>query len=130
MNIRKKFSLVVASSSLAFCMLYLNVVKDSSFFLKSKVICGRFPTAKDILVDNEIWQVLKAPTNSSLFLLNAYYDARQNKSVVINVVGFASLNLTVENMFCQFWFKKKDQPIVVPALKMKAGLGAGELKVK
>lgn len=130
MNVRKKYLLaVVASLIIVFCTLYLDVVEDTSFSFKPKVTCGRFPTKKDISIDNEIWQVVKAPNNKSLFLLKAYYDGRRDKTVVINMVTYVWLNVPVEKMFCQFWFEKESQPIVVQALRMKAALDVGDFMV-
>lgn len=89
--------------------------KENSISLSPK--CGQYPKTTDILNDNFMWQVLRNP-NGNLFLMNAYLDLRWNKTVVINAIG-AALNLTVKNIFCQYWFENRNEPIVVQAFRFQ-----------
>jgi hypothetical protein len=76
--------------------------------------CGRLPREENILIDNVIWQVLETPFGF-IHMLNAYLDARWNRTVVrINVIA-PPLNITTQKLYCQFWFDKESQPLVVEA---------------
>lgn len=81
---------------------------------ESLVKCGRFPEEKDIFVDNLIWQVLETP-RGFVKLLNAYLDMRFNMTLVRVNVNSYNLNITVDALFCQFWFEDDTGPYVVKA---------------
>ena len=107
---------------LTFAILFAIVVlfenaKEAVPTKHESVKCGRFPKPTDIEFDNEMWQV-HVNSDGLLFLWNAYLDLRWNKSVVINAIG-AGINLGPENFFCQYWFKGRDDAIVVQASKFQ-----------
>jgi hypothetical protein len=72
--------------------------------------CGRFPTEKDIAIDNVIWQVAEHP-KASIKILNAYLDLRQKSVVRINVSSKPLDNTT--ELYCQFWDETGKQLSVV-----------------
>lgn len=106
-------------------LLLINNAKKSLPMDQHFVKCGRFPKQTDIEFDNEMWQV-HVNSDGLLFLWNAYLDLRWNKSVVINAIG-AGINLGPENFFCQYWFKNRDEPIVVQAYKFQNTWRTSEL---
>jgi hypothetical protein len=94
----------------------------------SNKTCGRFPTEERILIDNLYWQVLEN-YGSSLSILNAYLDLRQNKSVVRLNVNSQVLN-SYEAFYCQFWFDGSKRPKIVQSnevVLMWSELKFGEL---
>jgi hypothetical protein len=82
----------------------------------SKISCGRLPQEEDILVDHVIWQALLTP-RGSYRLLNAYFDDRQNKTVVRVIMIGDQLNVTKDEFYCQFWLDEEPDsvPIVTKA---------------
>lgn len=89
--------------------------------------CGCFPSEKDILIDNVMWQILELEVGF-LKLLNAYYDSRWNGTFVkINVNG-PEINIQKHKIFCQFWIDEGVGPIVVEASKYQVLMDRRERK--
>jgi hypothetical protein len=97
-----------------FFIFKVNIRHDKLNLLTSSTICGRFPREEDITIDNTIWQVLEIP-RGDVKLMNAYLDDRQNQTFVRINVNSVSLNLSRDDIYCQFWFDDKTQPTVVKA---------------
>jgi hypothetical protein len=109
------FSLMLIFLSLISSIAIFNNLLGNGDTLKLKEpTCGRFPQEENIFIDNVVWQVLETPFGF-IHMLNAYLDARWNRNIVrINVIA-PQLNITAHKLFCQFWFDKKSQPLVVEA---------------
>jgi hypothetical protein len=108
-------SLVYSFFVTLICMLfYFNLVPSIDKKLRRQFnTCGRYPTEKDITVDNLYWQIL-SHSKGLVNILNAYLDLRQNKSVVrINVISHFINNS--DTFYCQFWFNGTNTPLVVKA---------------
>lgn len=81
---------------------------------QNAITCGKYVHVEKIFTDNLVWQVLETPFGF-LNLLNAYLDARWNRTIVrINVIA-PPINIQTHTFFCQFWFGENSQPIVVKA---------------
>lgn len=82
------------------------------------ISCGRYPGEKDVIIDNLVWQTLSLP-NASSILFNAYLDDRENKTIVRVMLMSKGLNISTDEIYCQFWLDddSKQTPIVVKATK-------------
>jgi hypothetical protein len=112
MNVLKNVFGLVAYG--AFITIIFIVCSDYQDMLSPRTpnkTCGRFPTEDQILIDNLCWQVLEN-YGSSVSILNAYLDLRQNKSVVRINVNSKVLN-SYDTFYCQFWFDGSERPKIV-----------------
>jgi hypothetical protein len=114
-KIRNFFLFLLLLSLLSSIVFFNKLLGESEKLLELKVsTCGRLPREENILIDNVVWQVLETPFGF-IHMLNAYLDARWNRTVVrINVIA-PPLNITTQKFYCQFWFDKESQPLVVEA---------------
>lgn len=114
--IQRYFICLFAVTLLAIYLFNKTLVTVNSIGMSSK--CGRYPKDSEVPIDNMMWQILRNPSGF-LYLMNAYLDLRWNKTVVVNAIG-AGLKLTVDKIFCQYWFEEQEQPIIVKALNLQS----------
>lgn len=118
-NFQKLFSFLFICKVLVICMTFFLIQQSTKPEYNSEesqktTSCGRFPKEEHILDENVVWQVLEMP-KGFVNLLNAYLDDRMNRTIVrINASGI-KLNITVDAIFCQFWFDEISEPQVVKA---------------
>ena len=111
----KKFAIFTFISIIG-SVYFLKQVSQTQKVNSSKISCGRLPQEEDILVDHVIWQALQT-TRGSYRLLSAYYDDRQNKTIVRVLMIGDQLNVTKDEFYCQFWLDEEPDsvPVVVEA---------------
>lgn len=113
-NLRTFFIFIIFCAFLVLLLTLVIVENNKSYLQIKKKSCGRFPTEKEILVENLVWQVLET-SKGFIKILNAYLDQRQLKTVVrINVNGIG-LNISTDEIYCQFWQNDHSEPYVVKA---------------
>lgn len=111
---KKFFGLLIAGIIFIICKEYFIVDTPRLTNKLGDKTCGRFPKEEDILVESLVWQVLEMPSGF-LYLFNAYLDDRLNKKTVrINTSG-VKINITVDAIYCQFWFDEVSAPYTVKA---------------
>jgi hypothetical protein len=109
----KLFLFSITTTILILC--FVEKLSNDKLTLKSNsTICGRFPSEQDITLDNTIWQVLEI-SRGFVKLMNAYLDERQNQTVVRINANSIPLNISQDNIYCQFWFDDETQPLIVKA---------------
>lgn len=113
-KIQRLFLYLVGSASVVICFLIFSLDQfenERSIKLKS---CFRIPQESEIFIDNLIWQVLETRLGF-LKLYNAYLDTRWNETVVrVNSNG-PKMNITEDQLYCQFFFDDETSPSVVKA---------------
>lgn len=114
-SIQRKIIFLVIFTVVSIVYFELNFLDEPSSYAP-KLTCGRLPEEEDILIDNLIWQIVQIQ-DRIYKLYNAYFDDRENKTVVrVGVLG-ERLNNVSDVIFCQFWFDETSDalPIVVRA---------------
>jgi hypothetical protein len=101
-------------TSTVFIMFFVESSNNKLTLRTNSTVCGRFPKEQDITFDNTIWQVLEIP-RGFVKLMNAYLDERQNQTVVRINANSIPLNISQDNIYCQFWFDDETQPLIVKA---------------
>lgn len=88
------------------------------FILSEKKSCvTQQPSERKVFIHNMIWQVVET-SKGILFLLNAYIDDRENKTIIrVNVNGI-ELNLTSDVIFCHLWFNGSSEAKTVRATEI------------
>ena len=116
MRVYFKHFAIVTFISIIGSVYFLKQVSQTQKVNSSKISCGRLPQEEDILVDHVIWQALQT-TKGSYKLLSAYYDDRQNKTIVRVIMMGDQLNVTKDEFYCQFWLDEEPDsvPVVVKA---------------
>ena len=116
MRVYLKKLVIVTFFSITGAIFFLKKASHSENLKNSKISCGRLPPEEDILVDHVIWQALQT-AKGSYKLLNAYFDDRQNKTVVRVIMMGDQLNVTKDEFYCQFWLDEEPDsiPVVVKA---------------
>ncbi|XP_046808761.1 uncharacterized protein LOC124420340 [Lucilia cuprina] len=102
-------------------------IEDLETFLVSmrsyNLSCAWYPGIMDIHIQNEYWQILRN-RNLTYHLFGAYLDNRPyvtNNRILIRILTM--IDLISKNpqdyptTYCQFWFREKFQPIIVPVEK-------------
>lgn len=107
-----KLLVVIAACTFLFHFMILILPTEENDEISLEFQCGHYPSEKDILIDNVVWQILEMP-KGFVKLLNAYLDMRRNQSIVrVNANGI-HLNITTDTIYCQFWFEGDKRPKVV-----------------
>lgn len=124
-TLQKLLSLLVIFALTSFVFFFYTSKNDREL-MNLNSSCGRYPRQEDIFTDNLIWQVLQTPSGFT-YLLNAYLDARWNKTIVrVNAIS-RPLNITTQKLFCQFWFDEKSPPAVIEASEYQKTFLCGDL---
>ena len=116
MRVHLKKLVIITFFSIIGTIIFLKNPSQKIKFKGSKMSCGRLPQEEDILVDHVVWQALQT-VRGSYKLLNAYFDDRQNKTIVRVIMMGDQLNMTKDEFYCQFWLDEEPDtvPIVVKA---------------
>lgn len=64
--------------------------------------------------ENELWQVLET-SNGTFKMFNAYYDTRRESE--IRILSFINVVNPTVKTYCQLWYAKIEDPIIVPVHK-------------
>jgi hypothetical protein len=74
-------------------------------------MCGSYPSPRDLLVENNHWQVLET-SDGTFKIFNAYYDKRNynQDDPVVRILALVNRVKPKVKTFCQFWYKDITAP--------------------
>ncbi|KAK4872699.1 hypothetical protein RN001_014728 [Aquatica leii] len=80
--------------------------------------CAKFPSLFDIEFQNTYWQNLRS-SYGHYQLFGAYLDTRAANPLgpTVRILAMVDQIEPLTRMYCQIWFKNKQQPVIVQALK-------------
>ncbi|XP_018323544.1 uncharacterized protein LOC108735849 [Agrilus planipennis] len=82
--------------------------------------CALFPSMFDLEYNNIYWQTLRT-SNGTFQLLGAYLDVRPNNRLgpTVRILGMIDRIEPTVTTYCQLWFDKRKEPVVVKTFEYK-----------
>lgn len=100
-------------------IIYWNKLKNKNLFYKNES-CAKFPSIFEIEFNNVYWQSLYT-SNGTFHFYGAYLDVRKLSKIGPSVRILAMINRIEPSIktFCQFWFEKNKEPVLVKVMEYK-----------